>query len=469
MGRLSDFAADQVIECLDRFDTLDAFMAWATGGTGAVTVEQPVPGAGGNVLYVTPRPAVMEIDAGLLGHSETRRQAWDELNAHPGRTLEGALETMRRAASAATGDAALRRTATRKWSALESSLNSHTNRHVSFDSGAFLGPVPRATRRIMESPVVRRWLGDGVRAKQLHLYYGDFRNLANHKDIVRAGGALRTANLLLQLGGPSVMRLGEGTSVERTVGSVLSMSGAARGSIRHGLEGDRDVGSMSVIFNAPNERMAQASIVLSVVGTLASAIVLHTSQGVQGSESVDWTPGGALQLCGGLDLYDHAIFNGVELSEAGRRGGLATQQTTPPARLKEIRSAGGRASVRANGQRMRMGMGWPEVARAAAAIVNVNKAKANNGYAALRRLDDNQWDTLEDLHPALCLVRQRMGWDVANRRWALDEAKSWQGFRQGMNDDKSILKKSHRSQANKDAARARLEAVEVAVKYAESK
>jgi len=88
MARLSDFAADQVIECLDRFDTLDAFMAWATGGTGAVTVEQPVPGKGDEVLYVTPRPAVMEIDAGLLGHSETRRQAWDELNAHPGWTSE---------------------------------------------------------------------------------------------------------------------------------------------------------------------------------------------------------------------------------------------------------------------------------------------------------------------------------------------------------------------------------------------
>ena len=49
---------------------------------------QPMPEAGDKVLYVTPRQALMEIEADLLGHSETRRQAWDELNAHPGWTSE---------------------------------------------------------------------------------------------------------------------------------------------------------------------------------------------------------------------------------------------------------------------------------------------------------------------------------------------------------------------------------------------
>ena len=71
------------------------------------------------MLYVTPRPALMKIDAGLLGNSETRRLAWDELNDHPGRTLEGALETMRRAAEAAPDHTVLRRTATKKWTAHE--------------------------------------------------------------------------------------------------------------------------------------------------------------------------------------------------------------------------------------------------------------------------------------------------------------------------------------------------------------
>ena len=179
------------------------------------------------------------------------------------------------------------------------------------------------------------------------------------------------------------------------------------------------------------------------------------------------TQDGALQLCEGLDLYDHAIFNGVDNREAGRRGGQATQQNTPPAILHEIRRAAGRAAGPANGRR-NVENGNLDVARAAAAIVNVNKAQANNGYAALRRLDDNQWGILERRHPALRLVRKRMGWDVANRRWAFDEAKSWQTFRKCLNDDKLILKQSHRTQANKDAARARLEAVHAAVEYAEA-
>ena len=78
-----------VIECLERFETLDAFLAWAMGGTGtgagAVTAAQPMPEAGDQVLYVTPRPAVMEINASLLGNYETRRKAWDECNLTGGR------------------------------------------------------------------------------------------------------------------------------------------------------------------------------------------------------------------------------------------------------------------------------------------------------------------------------------------------------------------------------------------------
>ena len=244
MPGVSEIAADAVIECLERFETLDAFLAWARGGV--VTAAQPMPEAGDQALYVTPRPAVMEIDASLLGNCETRRQAWDELNAHPGRTLEGALETMRRAAEAAPNHTVLRRTATKKWTAHDSASISRTNRHVSFECRAFLGPVPTAARTVMESPVVQGWLKGGqgrVQAKQLHLYYGEFRHLATHCDLVPEGGS-HIANLLLQLGGPSVMRLGD-TKVERTVGSVLGLSGAARGNVRHGLEGDHSVTNVS--------------------------------------------------------------------------------------------------------------------------------------------------------------------------------------------------------------------------------
>ena len=169
-----------------------------------------------------------------------------ELNARPGRTLEGALETMRRAAEAAPADTLLRRTATKKWTKADSALISRTNRHVSFECRAFLGPVPTAARTAMESPVVQEWLkvGEGrVQAKQMHLYYGEIRHLATHCDLVPEGGS-QNANLLLQLGGPSVMRLGD-TEVKRTVGSVLGLSGAARGNVRHGLEGDHSVTNVS--------------------------------------------------------------------------------------------------------------------------------------------------------------------------------------------------------------------------------
>ena len=61
-------------------------------------------------------------------------------------------------------------------------------------------------------------------------------------------------------------------------------------------------------------------------------------------------------------------------------------------------------------------------------VRNLNKAQAKNGYTALRGLSENQWDALELLHSALRLVRKRMGWDIATRRWSLTDDKAWQKF-----------------------------------------
>jgi len=172
-----------------------------------------------------------------------------------------------------------------------------------------------------------------VRATQSHLYYGGFRWLADHRDI--AGKGPRSSNVLVQLGGPSVMRIGTAT-VTRTVGSALALSGQARVNIRHGLEGDEHRGSMSLIYSVPDEIMAEASVALSAICTLASAILLHGNPSMTGSER--WDPQVMLGAYRGLEHYEHNVFGGVEQRVAGAVGGreMARRYAENPEKYRHL-------------------------------------------------------------------------------------------------------------------------------------
>ena len=337
--------AERVVRSLREFDSLDEFVEWAAS-SGAVAGMNPMPDARPGVLYLEPREAVLGI-GNLLG-PEDQREAWRKVMDEPGRTLEGAVETMRAAVAAAPGTAE-RRIATKKMSR-EDSGNTHTNRHVSFVQNRFLGPVPQVVRLAMESDLVKEWFHDRVVVKQIHFYYDNFRWLNKHRDQSTQNGASMSSNLLLQLGGPSVMGLddpgapGPEVQVTRTMGSVLGLSGPARCNIPHGVQGSESIGSMSLVYLVPDEIMPEACVLLSVVGTLAAALVLHDDETVTGSMS--WNRHELMALFDGLERYEHNIFGNADVVEAGRRGGQAFQRNLEanPEAYRWIRQRGGRAA-----------------------------------------------------------------------------------------------------------------------------
>ena len=102
------------------------------------------------------------------------------------------------------------------------------------------------------------------------------------------------------------------------MGSALALSGQARVNIKHGLEGDERRGSMSLIYSVPDEIMAEASVALSAICTLASAILLHRNPSMTGSER--WDPQVMLEAYRGLEPYEHNAFGGVEQRVAGAAG-----------------------------------------------------------------------------------------------------------------------------------------------------
>ena len=89
--------AHRIEACLGRFSSLDELVSWARR-TGAVEETRPVPGEGG-VLYVEPREGALMLLPGR--DAETLGEAWDRLQGHPGRTLEGSYDLIVRAARAA--------------------------------------------------------------------------------------------------------------------------------------------------------------------------------------------------------------------------------------------------------------------------------------------------------------------------------------------------------------------------------
>jgi len=339
-----------VVEAIERglqhYQSLEDFVAWART-SGAIAEVYPVQDAacGGprpSVLYVEPGPALMAIEGGPFDSLEVQRRAWDEVMTRPGKTLEGADSLMLEACRAAPGTPA--RQVARKKETRDGAARKMVNRHVSFSPEVRPGPVAEIVDAVMRGGVMCGWLsarGCPVRAKQSHLYYGDFRHLADHTDM--AGTTPKSSNVLLQLGGPSMMRL-QTMTVSRTMGSALALSGQARCTIRHGLEGDENEGSMSLIYSVPDEFVAEISVALSAICTLASAIVLHVDPSMTGSER--WDAEVMLGWYDDLEPYQLDMFRGVPQRVAGAAGGREFQRRFDenPEKYRHIRAAGGRAA-----------------------------------------------------------------------------------------------------------------------------
>ena len=133
------------------------------------------------------------------------------------------------------------------------------------------------------------------------------------------------------------------------MGSALALAGQARTGIRHGLEGDEVQGSMSLIYSVPDKIMAEASVALCAICTMASAMLLLADPSMKGSDS--WDQQFMLQTYEGLERYQHIKFQAVDHVEVGQIGGNAFQDAlrrNPEEKLL-IRVLGGQHGGRVSG------------------------------------------------------------------------------------------------------------------------